>query len=223
MSQTGSLSLVGSKMWWVSDCFAWQRFAHAAVCQRKTHQYFDFLPPMRQTIGRRLFDFMSRVMGPRFQELNQCAYFQSVLPCFVSRRVVARNLCFSCSGHPDVWDAYVDPDCDRVYLVDISPWGMKTDPLLCPFEDCEEWAADDRSSCSPPDGVPSVEWVPVNEEATVPVHAVVRLQTREGIVPRPYERHRMPHDVAELLEDPADIDDLVAQMKRLHREQGSPR
>ncbi|KKY20093.1 putative cell cycle control protein cdc123 [Phaeomoniella chlamydospora] len=72
-----------------------------AVCQRDQN-HFDFLFPMKDDLLDEIEDFLQDILLPAFGREE---------PNFV-------------------FDVYIPPPHDRVWLIDINPWAQRTDPLL---------------------------------------------------------------------------------------------
>ncbi|KAE8354785.1 cell division cycle protein [Aspergillus coremiiformis] len=79
-------------------CFVRNRVL-LCICQRDQN-HFDFLLPLRDTLGSRIQAFFDEKLKDTFPD-----------PSFV-------------------FDVYIPPPHQRVWLIDINPWAVRTDPLL---------------------------------------------------------------------------------------------
>jgi len=89
-----------------------------------------------------------------------------------------------------VFDVYIPPPHDKVWLIDINPWAVRTDPLLFSWlelltmEDDTDSDADDKS---------------VDDDAVLPIFRLVKRDDPEAFTfsTQQFSAHKLPKDVVD--------------------------
>ncbi|KAL9617578.1 MAG: hypothetical protein Q9160_007648 [Pyrenula sp. 1 TL-2023] len=178
-------------------CFVRDRIL-LAICQRDLN-HFDFLFPMRDSLSSVIKSFLATHLLPKFGSED---------PNFV-------------------FDVYVPPPHDRVWLIDINPWAIRTDPILFSWRELLEMPArvpgeierQTESADTYAEGEEEEENERAEEVANEPVFRLVRRDDPEAYQfnSARYSAHKLPKDVVDASRSPGGVDarELLDQWKRV--------
>jgi D123 len=165
--------------------------------------HFEFLFKMRDELGRKVQEFFDEKLKGTFPD-----------PCFV-------------------FDVYIPPPHERIWLIDINPWAQRTDPLIfswlelltmpgpdyfTPPEILLDGSEEDDSDSSSEDDSTEPKQEGADEEMFVPEFRLVRRDDPEAynFSTQQYSAHKLPKDVVDASHgDSSELKDFAQQWRDL--------
>ena len=167
------------------------------------------IPAMVNSLEFRCFVRQRTLLSMCQRDLNHYAFLPGLVPVLQSR--IQEFFDYSLQDtFPDanfVFDVYIPAPHDRVWLIDINPWAVRTDPLLFSWLEILQMRGSDhndgfREDIHSEDRYNSQELNVGDEEEKVPFMAEFRLVNRDDPeaycfnTPQ-YSAHKLPKDVVD--------------------------